>query len=274
MAGGGTAGHLQPALAIAEALVAAGHPRAPSSSSDPSAARTGPPWTAGLPVHPPARARHRPQLSARALVDNIGAVAGLGVAAARGLGVVRRARPRVVVSVGGTPACRRRSPPWCTGSPWCWSTSMRCPGAANRLFGRFARASAVGWEGSPLPRAVVTGTPVRPEIAAVGRRPADRRAARRRLGLPADRATVAVFGGSLGAADQPAVDGLADRWADRDDRTIYHIVGRRDWDGRPAPAGPARMRRRPASGPACPLRGPDGPASTPRPTWWCAGPGP
>ena len=73
------------------------------------------------------------------------------------------------------------------------------PGAANRLLGRFARASAVGWDGTPLPRAVVTGTPVRPEIAAVGRGPDDRRRARRELGLPEDRATVVVFGGSLGA---------------------------------------------------------------------------
>jgi len=105
------------------------------------------------------------------------------------------------------------------------------PGAANRLLGRFARACAVGWEGSSLPRAVVTGTPVRPEIAGVQRGPDERRAARRRLGLPEDRPTVAVFGGSLGAHRiNRAVLDLSERWKDRDDRSIYHIVGRRDWD--------------------------------------------
>jgi UDP-N-acetylglucosamine:LPS N-acetylglucosamine transferase len=105
------------------------------------------------------------------------------------------------------------------------------PGAANKLFGRFARASAVGWEGSTLPRAVVTGTPVRPEIAAVGRTPVDRRAARASLGLPEDRDTVAVFGGSLGSRTiNRAAAGLVDRWKDREDRSVYHIVGRRDWE--------------------------------------------
>ncbi len=53
------------------------------------------------------------------------------------------------------------------------------------------------------------------------------------LGLPADRPTVAVFGGSLGARRiNRAVLDLADRWADRDDRSIYHVVGRRDWEER------------------------------------------
>ena len=104
------------------------------------------------------------------------------------------------------------------------------PGAANRLLGRFAKASAVGWEGNPLPRAVVTGTPVRPAISATERVPAARTAARVALGMPVDRQVVVVFGGSLGARQiNRAVDGLAERWSGRGDRAIYHIVGRRDW---------------------------------------------
>jgi UDP-N-acetylglucosamine--N-acetylmuramyl-(pentapeptide) pyrophosphoryl-undecaprenol N-acetylglucosamine transferase len=88
----------------------------------------------------------------------------------------------------------------------------------------------VGWEGNPLPRAVVTGTPVRPEIAGVDREPVARAAARTALGLPIDRAVVVVFGGSLGARQiNRAVDGAVGRWEDRSDLAIYHIVGRRDW---------------------------------------------
>ena len=191
-----------------------------------------------------------------------------------------RAQPKVVVSVGGLrqPA-GRRWPLWSRGVPLVLVNVDAVPGAANRLLGRFARASAVGWPGTPLPRAVVTGTPVRPEIAAVGPDAEDRRAARRRLGLPPDRLTVAVFGGSLGARriNQAVVD-LADRWQDRRRPLIYHIVGRRDWDERPGAAGSARSGG-PASRPGGPglvrvpyedgwsrLRAP--------PTWWCAGPGP
>jgi UDP-N-acetylglucosamine--N-acetylmuramyl-(pentapeptide) pyrophosphoryl-undecaprenol N-acetylglucosamine transferase len=232
VAGGGTAGHLQPALAIAEALVAAGHPRdtiefVGSERGQDRATLDGRGFPSTL---LPGRGIVR-RVSPRALVDNIGAVAGLGVALVRGLGVVRRTRPRVVVSVGGYASLPASVAAVVYRIPLVLVNVDAVPGAANRLFGRFARASAVGWEGNPLPRAVVTGTPVRVEIADVGRRPDDRRAARRRLGLPADRATVAVFGGSLGARRiNGAVTGLAARWADRADRTIYHVVGRRDWD--------------------------------------------
>ena len=155
---------------------------------------------------------------------------------------VARARPRVVVSVGGYASLPASSAAVVLGVPLVLVNVDAVPGAANRLLGRFARASAVGWEGSSLPRAVVTGTPVRPEIAGVRRGPDARRAARRRLGLPGDRPTVAVFGGSLGAHRiNRAVLDLSERWKDRDDRSIYHIVGRRDWDeslGTGSGAGP------------------------------------
>ena len=52
---------------------------------------------------------------------------------------------------------------------------------------------------------------------------------------------MAVFGGSLGARRiNGAITGLAARWADRTDRTIYHVVGRRDWEDLGAPDDPAR----------------------------------
>ncbi len=44
-------------------------------------------------------------------------------------------------------------------------------GAANRLFGRFAAACAVPFEETDLPRAVVTGNPVRDEVLARAHRP-------------------------------------------------------------------------------------------------------
>ncbi|HEX7444032.1 MAG TPA: glycosyltransferase, partial [Acidimicrobiales bacterium] len=77
-------------------------------------------------------------------------------------------------------------------------------------------------------------------ITAVRRDPDARRLARSELGLPGDRPTVAVFGGSLGARRiNQAVGDLADGWKDRDDRSIYHIVGHRDWvEGDLAGSGP------------------------------------
>ena len=137
----------------------------------------------------------------------------------------------MVVSVGGYASLPASFAAVVLGVPLVLVNVDAVPGAANRLFGRFARASAVGWEGNPLPRAVVTGTPVRAEITAVTHGGPQRQAARRLLGMPPDRPTVAVFGGSLGARHlNQVVDDLVDRWKDRDDRSIYHIVGRRDWD--------------------------------------------
>ncbi len=234
VAGGGTAGHLQPALAIAEALVAAGHDRGTiefvgSSRGQDRLTLQG----RGFPFTLlPGRGIVRSMRPADA-VANLGALAGLAVAAVRGIGVVSRARPQVVVSVGGYASLAASMAAVVRRVPLVLVNVDAVPGAANRLLGRFARASAVGWEGSGLPRAVVTGTPVRPELARTGRSGGDRSQARAALGLPADRPTVAVFGGSLGARriNRAALD-LADRWADRDDRSIYHVVGRRDWEDR------------------------------------------
>jgi UDP-N-acetylglucosamine:LPS N-acetylglucosamine transferase len=87
----------------------------------------------------------------------------------------------------------------------------------------------------------VTGNPVRPEVLAVDRSWPGRRAARAELGLPPGRSVVAVFGGSLGALRiNEATLGLVETWASRQDVTVYHVVGRRDWteiSSRVAPLG-------------------------------------
>ncbi len=232
MAGGGTAGHLQPALAIAEALVDAGHPREAiefvgSARGQDRTALAGRGFTFTL---LPGRGVAR-SMRAGDVVRNIGALAGLAAATARALVLVARSHPRVVVSVGGYASLPASLAAVVLGVPLVLVNVDAVPGVANRLLGRFARASAVGWEATSLPRSVVTGTPVRPEIAAVLRDRGDRRLARRTLGLPEDRPTVAVFGGSLGAHRiNAAAAGMAERWKQRDDRTVYHIVGRRDWE--------------------------------------------
>jgi UDP-N-acetylglucosamine:LPS N-acetylglucosamine transferase len=104
------------------------------------------------------------------------------------------------------------------------------PGAVNGLLGRFAAANAVAFPGTALPRAVVTGTPVRPELDGLDRSPAGRREARAMLGLPGERRTLAAFGGSLGARRiNAAVADLAARWLDRRDLSLYQVAGRRDY---------------------------------------------
>jgi UDP-N-acetylglucosamine:LPS N-acetylglucosamine transferase len=125
------------------------------------------------------------------------------------------------------------------------------PGLVNRVIGRFAAACAVGFAGTPLPKAEVTGAPVRDDVIELDRSPEGRAAARHALGVPPTGALVAVFGGSLGARRlNVAALELSARWAGRADRALYHVTGRRDWDelGGDAPAegpsGPAGATRR------------------------------
>jgi UDP-N-acetylglucosamine--N-acetylmuramyl-(pentapeptide) pyrophosphoryl-undecaprenol N-acetylglucosamine transferase len=232
VAGGGTAGHLQPALAIADALVERGHSRdsiefVGSSRGQDRAVLDG----RGFPLTLlPGRGIVR-SMGPADLVRNLGAVIGLSAGCLRALALVSKARPAVVVSVGGYASLPAALSAVVLGVPLVLVNVDAVPGAANRLLGRFARASAVGWEGTPLPRSVVTGTPVRPEITTVKRSLEERRAARVQLGLPPGRLTVAAFGGSLGARRiNEAVAALAARWSARADTSIYHVVGRRDWD--------------------------------------------
>jgi UDP-N-acetylglucosamine:LPS N-acetylglucosamine transferase len=104
------------------------------------------------------------------------------------------------------------------------------PTSTHRLVARFATASAVPYEGTPLPRPVVTGNPVRPEILAVDASPEGKLAARERFGLPAGAVVLAAFGGSLGARTiNEAVLDLVQRW-DGPALAIRHAVGERDWD--------------------------------------------
>jgi undecaprenyldiphospho-muramoylpentapeptide beta-N-acetylglucosaminyltransferase len=227
VAGGGTAGHVSPALAIAEALVARGHDRSSIhyvGSEHGIEVRLVPPT--GFPhTFLPGRGIRR-----RLTPRNVGAVFGLGVAVLRALRLVGRLRPRVVIVVGAYASVACAVAAWVRGIPVIVAEQNLVPGAANRLVGRFAKASAVSFEGTPLPRAVVTGNPVRPEVLAVDR-DRDGARARRELEVGEGRHAVLAMGGSLGALRvNHAVVDAARRWAHRDDLHIRHIVGERDWD--------------------------------------------
>jgi UDP-N-acetylglucosamine--N-acetylmuramyl-(pentapeptide) pyrophosphoryl-undecaprenol N-acetylglucosamine transferase len=155
-----------------------------------------------------------------------------------------RRKPRVVVSVGGYASVPCALAAVLRRVPIVVAEQNAAPGAANRLVSRFAMACAVSFEGTPLPRAVVTGNPVRPEVLAIDRS-RDAAPARTKLDVEPGRSVVLVFGGSLGALriNRAAVDAVR-RWADRSDLHVRHVIGSRDWeeitaDGPPVPIGAA-----------------------------------
>jgi UDP-N-acetylglucosamine:LPS N-acetylglucosamine transferase len=161
---------------------------------------------------------------------NLAAIAGLVVAWFRALRLMGRLAPKVVISVGAYASVACALAAFVRRVPIVVAEQNAVPGAANRLVARLARASAVSFEGTPLPRAVVTGNPVRREILAVDRR-RDAGAARVALGVGERRRVVLVMGGSLGALRiNNAVIDACRRWAHRDDLHVRHVVGPRDWD--------------------------------------------
>jgi len=223
IAGGGTAGHLLPGLSVARALVDGGRSaasihfvgaeRGPESELVPEA---------GFSVEVlPGRGIQR-----RLTLANVAAIADLFRALAKGIGIVRRRRPAVVVVLGGYASFACGVGAVICRVPLVLLEQNKKAGAVNRALRRFARASAVSFEGTDLPHATVTGNPLRPEIRAMAAHP-DPEAARVELGLPADRTVIGVFSGSLGSRRiNDAVRGVVARWADRSDLAVRHVVGR------------------------------------------------
>ena len=233
VAGGGTAGHVLPGLAVARALVARGHDPASIhfvGSERGLEASLVPAAGFGLTVLP-GRGIQR-----RLTLQNVAAVWGLLRAVAKGIGLVRRRRPAVVLVLGGcaSVACVIGAVLWRV--PIVVAEQNARAGAANRLAGFFAKAAAVPFAETDLPRKVVTGNPVRAEVLAIDR-VADRAPARAALDLPLDRTVVAVVTGSLGARKvNQAVRAAVPAWADRSDLAIRHVIGSRDFDAMSADA--------------------------------------
>ncbi len=234
IAGGGTAGHVLPGLAVARALVARG--AEPGSiqwigSARGQEAELVPP--AGFPLTLlPGRGIQR-----RLSIENVASAWGLVRAIGSTVWSFRRDRPCVVMTLGGYASLAPIVAAILWRVPIVVTEQNARAGAANQIAGRFAVACAVPFDSTDLPRATVTGNPVRPEILAAAADPEVRAAARRRFGVADGQRLIAVFAGSLGSARiNHAVSSLAVDWADRDDLVIRHVVGRRDFASATRPA--------------------------------------
>ena len=221
IAAGGTAGHVNPALALAHAL----------DGDDVSFVGT----DRGL------ETRIVPEHGfALRTIEVVGFDRAKPLAfpavALKALGAIRRSRallaeiePDVVVGMGGyvslpvALAARSRS------VPIVLHEQNIVFGLANRVTKRFARRVAVSFEDTLAeagPGGVHTGNPVAADLATFDRTAA-RSEAFERLELDPGRRTAIVFGGSLGARtlNDAAID-LAELWRNRTDVQILHISGR------------------------------------------------
>lgn len=229
LAGGGTAGHVLPAVAIARALVDQG---LDADRVRFLGARSGMEATlvpqAGFELSTLTLRNFRRSLHPRNLLAAANLVAGIG----RAVGRLRRWHSAVVVSVGGYASVPGVVAARILRRPVVVVSYDAVPGAASRLAAKVASASAVAFSTSTLPRKVITGAPVRAEILAVDRA-RDRDRARTELGLPLDRFVVASVGGSLGSGKiNDVMDEIVRRWATRRDLAVRQVIGARNDDGR------------------------------------------
>ncbi|MGZ4679761.1 MAG: undecaprenyldiphospho-muramoylpentapeptide beta-N-acetylglucosaminyltransferase [Ilumatobacteraceae bacterium] len=231
--GGGTSGHVLAAIAIADALAARGHERATIHYVG---------ATRGVErrLLPPTGYDHTlfdvVGLQRSASLRNLSFVPKLLRSTYQATKLVRRLAPPVVVNVGGYASVPATLAAMLRRIPVVVVSYDRRPGLVSKLAARRAAACAVAYAGTTLPRATLTGAPVRQEVLAVDRR-RDRQGALSSLDLPEDRFVVAVFGGSLGAKRLNDVTAeMVLRLADRRDLAVYHIVGERNL----ADAAPAR----------------------------------
>lgn len=217
--GGGTGGHVQPALAVAEELVRRGHPRREVHfvGSERGLEATAVP-AAGFEIDLlPGRGLKR-SLRPSALLDNVGAVLGAVRAFGRAFRMVGRLRPRVVLGVGGYASLPCIAAARLRRVPAVVHEQNAAPGLANRWGVRLGAHAAVSLPGTPLRDAVVTGNPVRGALTAIDR-------------TPATPPLVVIVGGSLGAGRlNDAALGLYDRWRHRADVSVRHVSGPRNHD--------------------------------------------
>lgn len=244
IAGGGTAGHLFPGIAIAQALVDRGVVPSEAEihlvgSRHGVESQMGPDLGFQLTL-----------LSGRGFrrnftLVNVVSLLGLLLAFVRSLSLVLRLSPRVVVATGGYACVPCGLAAVVLGVPLVITEQNAVPGIANKILGRFARVAAVAFDGTKLPRAVTTGNPVRLEIREMLREGA-REMARDRMGI-GSRDLVVIFGGSLGARRiNQTTEKVVENW-DGPPVVVHHIVGRREWrSGGKAPSqpGPALEYRR------------------------------
>ena len=194
LAGGGTGGHVYPALAIGDVLRERGHTVVYMGDPQRLEARVAP--TRGYAFHPVVA----PQYPRAGLAGKIRFALGLLGAISRSRGQLRAEKVDLVLGVGGYISAPAVLAAWTLRRPRAIHEANVVPGMANKLCARVANLVFLTYEKTRTrlpgnaPRHVV-GVPVNPAVLQ-----GDRAIAAARYGLDPARPIVLFVGGSLGAA--------------------------------------------------------------------------
>jgi len=190
LTGGGTGGHIYPALSVAECL--AGDDVLYVGAADGPEAQIVPRAGVAFRSVPSRKLSRRPSPAAAAAL----AVSAWGVL--KGAALLRSWKPDVVLGTGGYASAGVMFAAVLLRIPTVVHESNAVPGRVNRLLGRWCTRVALVYEAAapafPAGKVVLTGQPVRRDLLA-----GNPGAARREYGLDPDRPLLVVTGGSGGA---------------------------------------------------------------------------
>jgi UDP-N-acetylglucosamine--N-acetylmuramyl-(pentapeptide) pyrophosphoryl-undecaprenol N-acetylglucosamine transferase len=198
LAGGGTGGHIEPMLALADALRRRSTADAEVAitclgTSRGMETRLVPARGYDLRLIPPVPLPRKPSVDLLRVPGRV----WRSVSETRAL--LRELEADVVVGFGGYVALPAYLAARRASVPVVVHEQNALPGLANRIGARLAARVAVTFPGTPLHRGEQVGMPLRTAISTLDR-PGQRAEARAQFGLDADRPTLLVFGGSQGAA--------------------------------------------------------------------------
>ena len=229
VAAGGTAGHLLPALGVAEALVRSGVSRESIGfigSTRLLEAQILAPYGFEL-----------MQLDVSGLVRKVSLanLAGLWrllLATFVLFKLMRRTRPKVVVGFGGYFSFPPIVVARLSGIPSVVVETNAVAGLANRLSAILGTRAMASSSSSGIRNAEVIGVPLRPEISQWDKDQSDLDSFRKTHGIGQDSLLICVFGGSLGSFSiNSAIVDMLKSWHGVQDRevVIYHVIGSRDF---------------------------------------------
>lgn len=220
LSGGGTAGHINPALALAEVLKERGHDV--RFAGTPQGVESRLVKEAGIPFsgfEASGFNRNHPTSIFKALWK----IQKSTMAAKKWF---EELRPDVVVCFGGYVCIPVGRAAEAMGIPVVVHEQNSVMGMANQYLGKRASAVALTYEvaGEPIEdksKLVLTGNPVRRSVLTSGRRES-----RDALGIPQDDLMLLVFGGSLGARHiNTAVSALKNKLLAVPDLHVMHVTG-------------------------------------------------
>jgi UDP-N-acetylglucosamine--N-acetylmuramyl-(pentapeptide) pyrophosphoryl-undecaprenol N-acetylglucosamine transferase len=219
IAGGGTGGHVIPALAIAREWRSRGNEREVVLVGTQRGIEMKLVPEAGLPLETLRVAGLKGKGGATLLKNLAMLVPGLADA----LGVVRRHKPAVALGVGGYAAGPMLLATWLSGVPNVIFEANAEPGFTNKVLARISKRIATGYEAAARSwgaKAVATGCPVRPEFFSIAPRTTEKPFC------------LLITGGSQGAlpinrAFVDSMDILARR---KSELRIVHQTGERDYN--------------------------------------------